>query len=199
MRTHAPDPRRAVLESDRSLDAYGAGIGPAGRSKKLRYNGNLRHYGAFSTICVSTAITAGRSPRRVHPDPRYPHSEGGRRSRFPAAAGRASRCRRPRPAARATHPRRISSAWSRLRRPSPGPAQHLFVQIERRLQFKARRRRSTRLDRIIRKRCPPRQVRGSPSAGSSPAAEPVPRDPHRQAQHHRADRDRDGAEQSRHQ
>ena len=41
---HARSPRRAVSESDRSLDAYGAGVSPAGRSKKLRYIGKLRRY-----------------------------------------------------------------------------------------------------------------------------------------------------------
>ena len=49
MRVH----RGAVSESDRSPDAYGAGISPEGGSKKLRYSGKLRRFRTFSTTCVS--------------------------------------------------------------------------------------------------------------------------------------------------
>lgn len=36
--------RAGGSQSDRSLDAYGAGGGSAGKSKKQRYNGKLRSY-----------------------------------------------------------------------------------------------------------------------------------------------------------
>ena len=91
MRTHASIPQRAVSDPDRSLDAYGTEICPAGKFKKALYIGSLQSFRALHTTCVSSmylmncracVVHSHRSapaPSRAGPDPavhgRTPGSE----------------------------------------------------------------------------------------------------------------------------
>ena len=60
MRTHASIPQRAVSDPDRSLDAYGTEICPAGKFKKALYIGSLQSFRALHTALRPNSLIVER-------------------------------------------------------------------------------------------------------------------------------------------